>query len=101
GAVFAGNAVTFLVSAALVASIRGRFSEDRVEAPEFSGLRAGFRFLARERVLRILALAWLTLVLGLGMTMVADVPLVTLFHTGSGGYGVPIPCWGLGPILGS
>jgi MFS family permease len=101
GAVFAGNAVTFLISAALVASIRGRFSEDRTDGGEFAGLRAGFRFLARDRVLRILALAWLALVLGLGMTMVADVPLVTLFHAGSWGYGVLISCWGAGSILGS
>jgi len=35
------------------------------------------------------------------MTMVADVPLVALFHAGSLGYGVLIACWGGGSIVGS
>jgi MFS family permease len=101
GAVFALNAVTFIVSAALVATVRARFSEDRQGAQEHQGLRAGFRFLWTERVLRTITLAWLALVLGLGMTMVADVPLVDLFKAGSFGYGVLIACWGGGSIVGS
>jgi MFS family permease len=35
------------------------------------------------------------------MTMVADVPLVSLFHAGSFGYGLLIACWGGGSIVGS
>lgn len=101
GAVFAINAVTFLVSAGLVASIRARFSGERGEAGEFAGIRAGFRFLVGDAVLRTLALSWMAMVLGLGMTMVADVPLVRLFDTGAWGYGVLISCWGGGSILGS
>lgn len=101
GAVFALNAVTFLASAALVATTHGRFSGDRQEGEEHRGLRAGFRFLFADRVLRAIALSWLMLVLGLGMTMVADVPLVNLFHAGSFGYGVLIACWGGGSIVGS
>jgi MFS family permease len=104
GAVFAVNAVTFLVSAAVVATVRARFSRDRQqgrEADEHKGLRAGFRFLFGDSVLRAISLAWLMLVLGLGMTMVADVPLVSLFHAGSFGYGLLIACWGGGSIVGS
>ena len=101
GAVFALNAVTFIVSAALVATVRARFSQDRQGAQEHQGLRAGFRFLWTERMLRTITLAWLALVLGLGMTMVADVPLVDLFNAGSLGYGVLIACWGGGSIVGS
>jgi MFS family permease len=101
GAVFALNAVTFLASAALVATVRARFSDDRDQTDEHRGLRAGFRFLLRERVLRTVTLTWLALVLGLGMTMVADVPLVELFDTGAFGYGLLIACWGGGSILGS
>jgi MFS family permease len=101
GAVFAVNAVTFLASAALVATVRARFSSDHDHAEEHQGVRAGFRFLLRERVLRTVTLTWLALVLGLGMTMVADVPLVDLFDAGAFGYGLLIACWGGGSILGS
>jgi MFS family permease len=101
GAVFAVNAVTFLASAALVATTHGRFSGERHDADEHKGLRAGFRFLFADPILRAISLSWLMLVLGLGMTMVADVPLVNLFHAGSFGYGVLIACWGGGSILGS
>ncbi|HJP65956.1 MAG TPA: MFS transporter, partial [Actinomycetota bacterium] len=101
GSVFAINAVSFLVSAALVATIRGRFSGERHDSGEYSGIRAGFRVLWRDRILRTMAVAWLALVLALGMTMVADVPLVTLFHTGSWGYGILISFWGAGSIAGS
>jgi ENTS family enterobactin (siderophore) exporter len=99
--VFALNAATFGVSAVLVATVRGRFSGDRSEEHEHKGLRAGFVFIARDRVLRTMVLAWVALVLGMGMVMVADVPLVELFHAGSIGYGLLITCWGAGSVLGS
>ena len=108
GSVFAGNAVSFVLSAALVATIHGRFSQDRApeggsgaEQDAHRGLRAGFRFLRHDRVLRTITISWLAIVFGLGMTMVADVPLVNLFGTGSFGYGVLIACWGGGSIVGS
>jgi MFS family permease len=108
GSVFAGNAVSFVVSAALVTSIHGRFNEDRsnkedsIQGTEaHQGLRAGYRFLRHDRILRTITLSWLAIVVGLGMTMVADVPLVNLFGTGSFGYGVLIACWGGGSIVGS
>jgi MFS family permease len=101
GSVFAINAASFVVSAGLVATVRGRFSGERDDASEFAGMRAGFRFLARDFVLRTMALSWMAMILGLGMTMVADVPLVQLFDTGAWGYGVLISCWGAGSIVGS
>ena len=101
GAVFAVNAATFLASAALVATVRGRFRGESASADEHRGLRAGFRFLFGDRVLRAISLSWLMLVFGLGMTMVADIPLVDLFDAGSFGYGLLIACWGGGSIIGS
>lgn len=101
GVVFAVNAVTFVVSAGLVASVRGTFSRDREASEEHRGLRAGFRFLFRDRVLRTMALTWLGIVLALGMTMVADVPLAEVFGVGSFGYGLLIACWGGGSIVGA
>ena len=105
GAVFAMNGATFVLSAALVVSVHGQFSGardgDGEGEGEFTGLRAGFRYLWTDRVLRTVTFAWLVLVLGLGMTMVADVPLVGLFGAGSFGYGILIAFWGAGSIVGS
>jgi MFS family permease len=100
--VFLVNAVSFAVSAAIVATVKGRFAADRSAAEEeHRGLRAGFRFLFRDRVLKTITLAWLILVLGLGMSMVADVPLAELFGAGAVGYGLIISAWGGGSVLGS
>jgi MFS family permease len=101
GWVFAVNAVSFVVSAMLVASIHRSFSGDRTDEPEFHGLRAGFQYLWRDWVLRTLTFAWLVMVFGLGMTMVADLPFVNVFHAGSLGYGVLVAFWGAGSIAGS
>ncbi len=46
-------------------------------------------------------MAWVVFVLGIGMAMVADVPLVDLFDAGSVGFGLLIGVYGLGSILGS
>ncbi|MFB3738815.1 MAG: MFS transporter [Candidatus Velamenicoccus archaeovorus] len=99
--VFAINAGSFVLSAALIASVRASFSEERTGEREPHPLRAGFRFLFGDRVLRKLAVAWVTLMLGIGMILVADVPLAELFDAGSLGYGAMITLWGAGSILGS
>ncbi|HZP89779.1 MAG TPA: MFS transporter [Actinomycetota bacterium] len=101
GWVFVLNALTFAVSAALVATVRGRFAGERDGAREHRGVRAGFAFIARDPVLRTMVLAWVVLVLGMGMVMVADVPLVKVFDAGPVGYGLLIACWGAGSVLGS
>ncbi len=101
GLVFGLNAVSFVGSAALVWSVTSPFSGRRDDASEHVGVWAGFRFLSRDRVLRALALAWIPLMFGQGMTLVADVPLVELFGAGGTGYGILISCWGLGSILGT
>ena len=99
--VFAINAASFVVSAALVVSVHARFDGDRSDESEHQGVWAGFRFLFREPVLRRISVAWVVLVLGIGMAMVGDVPLVELFDAGSAGFGVMIGLWGAGSILGS
>jgi MFS family permease len=101
GAVFGMNALSFLVSAGLVWSVRGTFSSaSRGDADE-SSLTAGVRFVARDRVLRAMALALIPIQLGQGLSLVADVPLVTLFGVGALGYGALIAFWGFGSIIGS
>jgi MFS family permease len=101
GPVFAVNAVSFVVSAALVATVHGRFSAERADAEEHRGLRAGFVFIANDLLLRRMMLAWVVFVIGLGIVMVADVPLVELFGAGAGAYGLMIGAWGAGSVLGS
>ncbi|HSL67682.1 MAG TPA: MFS transporter [Actinomycetota bacterium] len=99
--VFGLNAMTFAVSAILVWTVRAPFEGERSDATEYRGLRAGFVFIARDRVLRTLVLAWTGLVFGFGLVMVADVPLVEHFHAGSIGYGLLITFWGGGSVVGS
>jgi len=101
GWVFGLNGVSFVLSALLVWSVHARFSGDRSDPTEHRGLRAGFVFLARDRVLRTIVFAWTALVLGMGFVMVADVPLVEHFGAGSLGYGLLIGTWGAGSVLGS
>jgi predicted MFS family arabinose efflux permease len=101
--VFGVNAISFAISAALVATVRGRFSDERsTEAyHEHHGLRAGFRFIARDRVLRYLTLAYVVMIGGMGFVMVADVPLAERFGAGSVGFGLMITFWGAGSVAGS
>jgi MFS family permease len=101
--VFAANAFSFAVSALLVKSVRARFSGDRSahEVEEHRGALAGLSFLLRDRVLRTISLAWIVFVLGIGMAVVADLPLANSFHAGTFGFGMLAATWGGGSILGS
>jgi MFS family permease len=98
--VFAVNAVSFVVSALIIATVHARFSGGASE-DEFHGLRAGFRFLRNDRVLRTLLFAWIVFISGMGMSMVADAPLAAVFDAGSFGFGLLITAWGGGSALGS
>jgi MFS family permease len=102
--VFAGNAVSFVVSVLLTLSVRGSFS-DRAraeeEGDEHAGMLAGLRLLMREPVLRRMSAAWLVFVIGMGMGMVADAPLAESFDTGATGFGFLIAAWGSGSVIGS
>jgi MFS family permease len=101
--VFIANAASFVLSVGLVASVRARFSEDRTaeDVAEFRGLRAGYRFLFHDRILRIIAVAWVVVVLGAGIAQVADRPLSAVFHAGAIGFGLLIALWGFGSVVGS
>jgi len=98
--VFGANAVSFVVSAVIIVSVHARFKAEPGE-DEFRGLRAGFRFLRHDRVLRTLLLAWVVFISGMGMSMVADAPLAAVFDAGSFGFGLLITAWGGGSALGS
>lgn len=100
--VFAINAVTFVASALLIYDVHLPFQEERGELQEHEkGFSAGFVFLIHDRPLLFITLAWTTLVLGLGMAMVADLPLIRQFGMGDVAYGLLIACWGGGAMLGT
>src|SRR4051812_27325134 len=100
--VFIANAISFVVSALLVVTVHGRFAGERSGEEEHPhGVKAGWRFLFHDRVLRTMSIAWVVLVLGLGMGMVADVPLAESFHAGSIGFGLIVTAWGAGSVIGS
>jgi MFS family permease len=100
--VFLVNAASFLGSAALVALVPGPFPGTRSDdATTLAGLRRGVRHILGDRVLLALATAELVLVIGMGLALVADLPLVDLFDAGSFGYGVMYGAWGVGLVVGS
>jgi MFS family permease len=99
--VFAINAASFVLSAVLVVSVRATFVGDRSDEGEHHGIWAGFRYLFHEPVLRRISVAWVVMVLGIGMAMVGDVPLADVFDAGSAGFGLMIGLWGAGSVLGS
>ena len=100
--VFGLNAISFILSALIIVTVHARFSDERAEdEEEYRGIRAGFRYLRHERVLRTLLLAWIVFISGMGMSMVADAPLAEFFGAGSFGFGVLITAWGGGSALGS
>lgn len=101
-AVFAANAVSFLVSAGIVWSVHARFNAERTDdRHREGGVRVGFTFLFHDRVLRTLLLAWVVFILGMGMSMVADLPLAEEFGVGAFGYGMLITAWGGGSTIGA
>jgi MFS family permease len=99
--VFAANAVSFVISAGLVTSARGRFSSERVDAAAHRGLRAGFRFIAADPVLSRMTVSAAVFAVTVGSILVAELPLATLFGTGAFGYGLISTCWGTGALFGS
>ncbi len=103
--IFIANTVSFLLSAGLVAMVRGNFKDEARDETEeeYHGMRAGLVFLWRDRALRFMTVAWIVVVLGMGIALTADIPLAELFDpSGAGGYyGFMIAAWGGGSVLGS
>src|SRR5439155_2612990 len=87
--VFLANAISFVISASLVATISGRFSSATDEEREaHRGVRAGMRFLVRERVLRTMVAGFVVFLIAVGSVLVAELPLARSFGVGAFGYGL-------------
>jgi MFS family permease len=99
--VFGLNAVSFVLSAAIVWSVRARFSGDRGGHEEHRGVVAGFVFIWRDRVLRTMLVAFAVFAVCVGSVLVAELPLATSFHVGSFGFGLIATSFGIGALGGA
>ena len=100
--VFGANAVSFAISAAVIATLRADLSKARdVTATTWKGVRRGIELLVSHPVLRVLSLADAVLVVGMALILVADLPLSTELGRGAFGYGVMYSAWGVGMVTGS
>ena len=102
-AVFALNAVSFVISLLLTLTVHGNFQADRsgAEHDDHAGIAAGLRFLWRDWALRRMSMAWFVFVLGVSIGMVADAALAESFGEAAIGYALMITAWGLGSVVGS
>jgi MFS family permease len=98
-AVFVADAGTFLVSAAIVASIRRPFGRGSTE--EYPGAMAGVRLIVGERSLRLPVLAGMVSLVGIGIVDVASYPLSLDLEGGTAGYGAMTALLGGGGLLGA
>jgi MFS family permease len=97
---FVLDAVTFLVSAAFVASIRRQFGTGG-GTESHPGVLAGVRVIRREPVLRLLIAASMTALFGTGIVNVAAYPLSLDLDGGTEGYGAMEALLGGGGLLGA
>jgi MFS family permease len=98
-ALFAVDALTFVASAAVVASIGRPFG--RGGTAEHPGVLAGFRFIARHPRLRGPVLATVVSLIGVGIVDVASYPLSLHLDAGTQGYGAMTALLGGGGLLGA
>ena len=101
---FLVDAASFLVSAALLMSIRRRFSEVRQEATEhpsaIEATRETWRFARRDH--RVLALLAVKFGFGAAAGLLALIPVMALdvFHSGNVGFGILMAARGVGALIG-
>ena len=98
------NAVSFLVSAVLVAQIPARLlqSETALTRGHWRDLRDGFATVLRSRPLLAVLIAWGIASFGIGATNVAEVFLAKdTFNAGDFGYGLLFGSIGAGLVVGS
>lgn len=102
---FAANAVSFAVSAALIAAVRGRFRSENPDTgtstPQTGSIWAGARFLWRSRTLLTLTAVGAVTFLATAIVAVAGLPLIRHFGAGGVCYGIMNAAWGAGGLAGA
>jgi MFS family permease len=97
---FAVDAASFVVSAALVLSVRLPFGLGR-GTDEVAGIWAGVQLIVREPILRLLIASSMVSLLGLGIVNVANYPLSVHLGGGTEGYGALEALLGGGGLVGA
>lgn len=96
--VFVLNAITFLISAGLILSVKADF---RPQPTKRGGIATGFTFLRRNAALRTMTTAYAVSFIGVGITVPAEIVLASEFGVESLGYAALICLWGIGALLGA
>jgi MFS family permease len=99
-AAFLVNAGSFIASALLVRTIRGRFRVPPDTASEHRGALKGFELIVSHRVMRPASISIGLVALALGMANVAEFPLFVGIGAGKAGFGVAVAAWAGGSITG-
>jgi MFS family permease len=98
---YLANAVSFVLSAALIASITARFQAGGDENEERGNIWTGFAVIFRDPVLRSLTILWTVLALTINVVAVADLPLSRAFGWGAFGFGLMNAFFGGGALIGA
>lgn len=103
GVVFLFNAITFLISAALLLSINADFRppRDSYETGGIVDLAAGFRYLGRHHLLQPVTVAYAVMFIGVGLTAPAEVALSADFGVGATGFAALTCVFAMGGIGGA
>ena len=102
GPAFLAGIGLVLVGVFLVATVPGDLSAtDRPDEHHSGGFGVGLRLVLGDPFLRAIVIAWAVLTSGLGLVLVAEVPLAESFGHGAFGYALIALAWGLGSVLGS
>jgi MFS family permease len=98
---FLVNAGSFVVSALLVSSIRGKYRAEASTDPAHAGIWAGVRFIARNDALRLVIAANGAALVGYGMINVGEYPLFAILGSGALGFGIATAGYGVGNFVGA
>lgn len=102
GPAFAASIALVIAGVLLVATVPARLSTERTSsAHRTGGFTRGVRLVLGDPVLRAVVVAWIILTSGLGLVLVAEVPLAETFGHGAFGYALIAIAWGVGSIGGS
>ena len=105
GPAFWANAGSFVISAALIAAVRGQFSSEAPRADASpagtDGVWAGVRFLWHHGTLLTLTVVGAVTFMATEIAAVADLPLIHHFGVGGVGYGIINVAWGAGGLIGA
>jgi MFS family permease len=106
--VFLLDATTFLISAALIASVHHGFSAKQTAATEDEAVavaapvtQSGMRFMLGHPTLKLVTASAAISTFATAFTMTAEVPLVFDIGAGAIGLGALTACWGAGMVFGS